>query len=93
VGTDGKSVALGSGAGTPPTFTFTGFTNTNNYGSGGNGGGSGAAGSPGTQGVVVIRHPITYAKFGITGGTITTDASYVYYTFTTPGTVSGYLIT
>ena len=51
-------------------------------------GGGGALGMPGASGTVIIRHPIYYGVSNITGSpTIVTTSGYVYYSWTTPGTI------
>jgi len=52
------------------------------------GGGGGGAGNGGS-GIVVVRHPDTYAQATVTGSpTITTSGGYIVYKFTGSGTIS-----
>lgn len=55
------------------------------YGNGGDGGYESPGPTNGKNGVVIIRYPILQRPQYPTGGTITTDGTYTYHTFTSAG--------
>lgn len=77
-------VNYGSGGGGENGGGAPGFGN-GGFGNGGNGGYQNPGPQNGQAGVVIIRYPILQRPQYPTGGTITTDGTFTYHTFTSAG--------